>query len=133
MTTVTDVVDAALRKAKLVPESSTPTAYQSERGLQAFNDVFHRLVGDGYTFKDSAGDDITFADKKLTDDFPIADTYRPAIMYLIIPDLVDDLGGEVSQNVVQQINPSLALLYAAFGARSEATLDATLTRQVRYY
>lgn len=130
-TTVNKIIEDAFRPFGEPQEGDVLTGHQTQRGLDMYNRMMHEFGARGIDLKDSSGTAITFADQSTGDTFQLADKYRNAVSGLLAEMIGVEFGYQTDISTL--VARSWATLYAGFGKRSEATMDTTLTRQVRYY
>lgn len=75
MTTVSDIIDRALRKITVIAHDDPATAEDAANALEALNGMLAEWK--------LRGVDISHADLALTDAFPLGNEYRDGVVYML--------------------------------------------------
>lgn len=120
--TVHDIVIRAHRKIGVVAQDEEMTADQGRAGQDAFNEMVHAWALHGIALSPA------FADKALTDDFPLADKYREGTIYL----LASRLAPEYVMPATFDAGEFFRKIQADLVAVPAVSIDSALLRIGRY-
>ena len=115
MTTISDLVTAALRKIKVVAQDEAATADAMSQGVDVFNRMVH-----GWALK---GADVTHTTQTASSTFALGAGYEEPTIYL----LAEQLALENSRPLEFNPGPYWATILAAVTVVPEVTMPGALT------
>ena len=106
MTTMGDVVTAALKRLRVINARKTPDGISASDGLVALNDMMHSWKG--------VGVNTDHETLESADDFPLDEEHVQGVKALLAVRLSSDYGLEVNQGIVRDADMGWQAIMAEF-------------------